>query len=126
MADKVFYVHYRTEDSGAVTFALRPSGEVNSQTGAELIDAGVAFCAPRDQFSRARGRRIARGRIGVIGCERGPEEGVRAQLYGACERLVQGLRVDAGRIGADEARVPRWFPAWVTAWRAEGRRRGRA
>jgi hypothetical protein len=53
--DNVHYMHMSVAE-GFVTAAI-------SIDDFDMIHVGLAFCSPRDQFSRAKGRRIATGRL---------------------------------------------------------------
>lgn len=44
----------------AITLAMLAQDE---EPGTLMVKAGFAFCSPRDQFSRARGRTVALGRL---------------------------------------------------------------
>jgi hypothetical protein len=55
-----FFVHLLVGAGGA-TLACKLRG------GGDVVDVGVSFCAPGDQFSRPRGRRIASGRRVLVG-----------------------------------------------------------
>ena len=57
--EKLFFVHYRTRNHGTVTFCIEVPAA--PEPGVPPV-AGWAFCAPRDEFTRSRGRLIARGR----------------------------------------------------------------
>ncbi len=46
---------------GRVTLAIRITGNTLGNPG--FIEVGMAFCAPGDQFSRAKGRKMAEGRL---------------------------------------------------------------
>jgi len=52
---KVFFCHLRTNRPGAITVAYKNLGA--------YIEAGFAFCSLNDNFSRAIGRDIAKGRM---------------------------------------------------------------
>jgi hypothetical protein len=52
---KVFFCHLRTNRPGAITVAYKALGA--------HIEAGFAFCSLNDNFSRAIGRNIAKGRL---------------------------------------------------------------
>ena len=60
MIDREFFVHLTVGDGGA-TLSCKLRG------GGDLVDVGVAFCAPVEQFSRKRGRIIATGRRECMG-----------------------------------------------------------
>lgn len=112
-----FYVHCRTPEHGAVTFAVGTPVD-------GLPVAGWAFCAPRDEFRRQRGRVIAAGRRDVLaeqfrGCE-GP--------YALVEQLVEALadarqdydqRENGDGTVDPEPRIPRWFPDFAAVWFAQ-------
>jgi hypothetical protein len=129
-ANEVFYVHYRARGesgmgSAAVTFAI-------AKEKGEVPIVGWAFCAPRDQFSRNRGRLIARGRMEPL------DEGYQLQgiltpveAYALCEQIVKGLaeerkqydRVDHADGDVDpEPRIPRWFVPFAEEVLKEGRK----
>lgn len=57
----VRYHHVRT-GCGSVTFAIVERDDL-AGVGVARYEVAVALCAPRDQFNRARGRRIAEGRL---------------------------------------------------------------
>jgi hypothetical protein len=116
MAEGLFYVHYRTPQHGTVTFALGAPVEGRPQ-------AGWAFCAPRDQFSRKLGRRIASGRMEVL-----TEQFQGLEGYELCEQLIECLaderqqyeQAERGDGTVDpEPRIPRWFPSFALAAEAE-------
>jgi hypothetical protein len=115
---RVYYVHMRTAAAGAVTFALRLAGRVGSW---QLVHVGMAFCAARDQFSAARGRLVATGRLqrrAVTVAVPWVDAGTQEVLQGACRRAAEqavGIATDP-TVCVDEARLPRWLPAWWGAW----------
>jgi len=55
------YKHYRTKYDGAVTVAYETTPNKNKDNVHLCI--GLAWCSPRDQFCRAKGRLIAEGRL---------------------------------------------------------------
>ena len=118
--EKVYYVHYRTEDAGSVTFALRPcEQDADDKNGhVQLHEMGVSFCSPRDQFSRSRARLIAQGRAGMLEPEIDTATPIREALYETCEWAVRHMAEELKLYG-DKSRVPRWFPAFVKAWKQE-------
>lgn len=52
----VRFIHIRNAGVPIATLAI-------ADTGGERVDVALAICSPRDQFSRARGRDIALGRL---------------------------------------------------------------
>jgi len=129
-ANEVFYMHYRARSeagmgSAAVTFAIA------KEKGAVPV-VGWAFCAPSDQFSRSRGRLIARGRMEPL------DEGYQlcgpltpSEAYALCEQIVEGLaderkqydQVERADGDVDpEPRIPRWFVPFAEEVLGEGRK----
>jgi hypothetical protein len=76
------YMHLHV-GMGRVTLALRH--KLCAAKGDE-VEVGVAFCSPKDQFNKARGRNIARGRLEQAGnqtmaFQSNGEEPLKRQLY---------------------------------------------
>jgi hypothetical protein len=55
---RVYFIHIRNYGDGALTAAIRLCQDSN-----DSVDVAVAFCSPKDQFSRKKGRLIAEGRL---------------------------------------------------------------
>ena len=53
------FIHVRTATGGAITVAVCDKNIFRNPIPEGHVSMGVAFCNPRDQFSRAVGRRVA-------------------------------------------------------------------
>ena len=112
--EKIYYVHYHT-GYGSMTFALREAEREGQADDLRTFEVGMAFCSPEDQFSKPRGRCIARGRLGRLETVVRRDRPVRDALYLVCNWAVEFL----GRTQAqmeDASRAPRWFPRFVMEW----------
>jgi len=116
---KIFYAHFRSPNGeGAITFAICTRVGLSGEPTERLV--GWAFCAPTDQFSRRRGRTIARGRIGNATMLYNGAPDVREidVCNGMVLRLLserQEWDVDACGNLPPEPKVPRWFPSFVAS-----------
>lgn len=113
MEEKIIYVHWRTDNSGSLTFAM----EGFDGTGQRRV--GVAFCAPTDNFCKKRGRTIAKGRMKngmLVNCDKTNEK-----LQYACHDVLMRLqreRRDFDHLTPEsqkkaEPHVPRWIDDFV-------------
>jgi hypothetical protein len=92
----VHYMHMEVAD-GFVTAAIHVDTH-------DLIYVGLAFCSPRDQFSRAKGRRIAEGRL-----EKNPAYILRRKPESRVKALVR--KVIEGSVLTRDERFPQWAHA---------------
>lgn len=101
------FVHMRLGD-GRVTLAIRSDDTRKTEP---LVKVGVAFCSPRDKFTKAKGRKIALGRLGKGGdfwfeyqVRESEKEPLKAQISRQFLELVfeRYLRSDSTRA------VPNW------------------
>ena len=117
----VFFVHYRTKQHGALTLALK---EVPGTTD-PVLKVGYAFCSPRDQFSRKKGRQIAMGRLRawlLIPPSDDRYEIGRQFLRALREECFAYDRVDPSP--RQESWVPRWFPEFLRSLEQERKAEG--
>lgn len=106
----MIYRHYRTEEKGAITVALK--------SGGGLTEVGVAWCSPLDQFSRAKGRLIASRRLEV---KRGNGN------YHAMPHHSEDIKPRQVIFAMlDSMRLPRWFEEFQEELKKQWDKRGEA
>lgn len=104
--DDVQYRHFRTKNKGAVTVAYQ-----TSQTG-NVVSVGFAWCSPRDQFSRPKGRLISKGRLysDIASVVRFSEKDSIENV--PLHEVVFNRIIDAGKTPC----IPNWFSAFRKAY----------